>query len=129
MAQSGPASPAELEAMTELAGCLPEANALMADHVGDYGELIPHVLMADLRRLFVDLAEAHEDGKVAIFLAAVERLAVSSDDRVRNIVEVSFVEDLVLGMDAQSRRAIETTRSSMGPATAAALAISQRADG
>jgi hypothetical protein len=115
--------------MTDLAGSLPEANALLADHVAEYRELVPHVLMADVRRLFVDLAEAHEDGKVAILLAAVERLAASTDDRVRNIAEVSFVEDLVLGMDAQSRRAIETTRGSMGPATAAALAVSQRAYG
>jgi hypothetical protein len=115
--------------MTELAGCLPEANALLAEHVGDYRELLPHVLMADVRRLFVDLAGAGEDEKVTTLLAAVERLAVSSDDRVRNIVEVSFVEDLVLGMDAQSRRAIETTRSSMGPATTAALVVSQRAYG
>jgi hypothetical protein len=122
-------SPAELEAMTELARCLPEANALLAEHVGDYGELLPHVLMADVRRLFVDLADAGEDEKVATLLAAVERLAVSSDDGVRNIVEVSFVGDLVLGMDAQSRRAIETTRSSMGPATTAALVVSQRSYG
>lgn len=113
-------------ALRGLVGQVGGADAVLAEHVATFGEVIPHLLMADLRRFFVDLVEAGDVARVAVFAAAVEGLASSADSDVRNVVEVSFVEDLVLGGNERDRAAVEAMRPLIGPATAAALAVSER---
>jgi hypothetical protein len=102
------------------------AADLLAEHERFYDEVIPHVLIADLRRIFVELAHGSDEKAVASFARALEEVAASPDASARNAAEVSFIEDLVLG-DAHERAAIPMLRRLAGPATAASLASSEGA--
>lgn len=120
-------SPAEVLARTQLVEAVLGADEVMAEHLSTFDEMLPHLLMADMRRFFVALVEAEDDERASSLVRAIERLAASDNARVRNIVEVSFIEDLVLGDDNNERRAREALRAAMGPATARSLAVSKRA--
>lgn len=113
-----------VEAMTQFVEALPFTRAVYEEHLRDNDEVLPHVLMADLRRLFVEMVEASREDEVKQFLETVETLASSPADSIRNVVDVSFIEDLVLG-DQRETRALEQVRGLLGPATAASLAVSE----
>jgi hypothetical protein len=113
------------EAMAELVEKVPFARPVYEQHLRDNGEVLPHVLMADLRRMFVNLVQAGDDDDVKRFLEAIEALASSPADSIRNVVDVSFIEDLVLG-DSDEVRALNEVREKLGPATAAQVAASER---
>jgi hypothetical protein len=116
-----PASPRDsVEAMEGLIRKLPFARALYEEHLADNDELLPHVLMADLRRLFVRLVNDRDQAKIQVLLDALEALAASPSDSIQNVVDVSFVEDAYL--DPREREALLSARSNLGPATAASLA-------
>jgi hypothetical protein len=112
--------------MERFVASVPGAEAVLGEHLGDNDEVLPHVLMADLRRFFVSAVESRDEECVAAFMAATEVLASSPREDVRNVVDVSFVEDLVQGADLRERSAIEAMRPLMGPATAESLAVSER---
>ncbi len=112
--------------MERFVASVPGADAVLAEHLRDNDEVLPHVLMADLRRFFVGLVESGDRRRMIAFLVAVEALASSPHDEVRNVVEVSFIEDLVQGADDRERAAIEAARPQMGRATASALAETER---
>jgi hypothetical protein len=113
------------EAMAELVEKVPFARPVYEQHLRDNGEVLPHVLMADLRRMFVNLVQAGNDDDVKRFLEAIEDLASSPADSIRNVVDVSFIEDLVLG-DRDEARALNAVREKLGPATAAQVAATER---
>lgn len=104
---------------------VPFARPVYEQHLRDNGEVLPHVLMADFRRMFVNLVEAGNDDDVKRFLQAIETLASSPADSIRNVVDVSFIEDLVLG-DRGEVGALNAVREKLGPATAAQLAATER---
>jgi hypothetical protein len=113
------------DAVVQMVESLPWARDTYEEHLRDNGEVLPHVLMADLRRLFVDLVEAGRREEVERFLNEVETLASSPAESIRNVVDVSFIEDLVLG-DRRETRALERVRSLLGPATTAQLEATER---
>src|SRR5919106_1178490 len=81
-------------------------------------------LLADLRPLFIELAEAGKEDEVRRFLEGIETLAASPADSIRNVVEISFIEDLVLG-DRRETRALNKVRPLLGPETAARVAATE----
>lgn len=76
-----------------LRGEVPEASPLVDEHLEDNeGELLIHLLMADLLRFCVT---AFRDGKTDLLrrcLSAVATALMTGDEHLRNAVEVSFVE-------------------------------------
>jgi hypothetical protein len=117
-----------VEAIVQFVEALPFARDVLEDHLREHEDVLPHILMADLRRLFVELVEAGREDDVTRFLAGVETLAASPAESIRNVVDVSFIEDLVLG-DRHEKRALQSVRSLLGPATAAQLVATERARG
>lgn len=113
--------------MERFSASVPGADGVLAEHRDAYGGVLPHVLMAELRRFFVAAVKAGDDGRVAAFASAVETLAGTPDPDVRNVVEISFAEDLVQGADEEEQAALEALRVVMGPATRSALAHSEDA--
>jgi hypothetical protein len=111
--------------MVQFVEALPFARTVYEEHMRDNDEVLPHVLMADLRRLFVDLVEAGREEDATRFLAGIETLAASPSESIRNVVDVSFIEDLVLG-DQGETRALHKVRPLLGPATAAQVAATER---
>ena len=111
--------------MTRFVETLPFARAVYEEHLRDYDEVLPHVLMADLRLLFVDLVEAGNEEDVKTFLEGIEMLAASPSDSIRTVVDVSFIEDALLGRDRETR-ALERVRGLLGPSTAAQVAATER---
>lgn len=125
MSSAGPPE-ASVRALERFVAAVPGADGVLDAHRADNGEVLPHVLMADLRRFFVSAVESGEGRQVAAFLAGVEELASSPDEDVRNVVDVSFIEDLVQGADERERAAIEAMRPLLGPASAQSLSLSER---
>ncbi len=77
-------------------------SALQAEHIGANGELLPHVLMADLLR-FVGMGVSGEqtlgvpppsEGETRDLTALVELGLSIGDPELKNVLEVSFVEDI-----------------------------------
>jgi len=118
--------PETIDAMRRFVAAVPGAEAVLARHLADNDEVLPHVLMADLRRFFVTAVETEvetgDDDTVARFAAALETLAASDNENVRNVFQVSFMEDLVVGADQREIAAIAAMRPRMGPATVTDLA-------
>ena len=110
--------------MTQFVQALPFARVVYEEHVREHGEVLPHILMADLRHLFIELVEAGKEDEVRRFLEGIETLAASPADGIRNVVEISFIEDLVLG-DRHETRALNKVRPLLGPATAARVAATE----
>jgi hypothetical protein len=112
-------SAASVDAVSRMAIAV-GAEDLLAQHVKDNHEVLPHVLIADLRQRFVDLAHGSNEMALENFARALEEVAAHADPSARNAADVSFVEDLVLG-DAKERAAIPVLRRFAGPATATSL--------
>jgi hypothetical protein len=106
---------------------VPATREILTDHIACNGELLPHLLMADLRQFLVYLLAADDRRTISDFLSEIERLASSDDAGVRDVVDMSFVEGLVLG-DPRERSAIEAIRPLIGPATALSLETNQEHD-
>lgn len=80
--------------MTErLAGTAPAAAAVVNEHLHGYeGELLLHVLLADIGRLTVTMYENGEEHVLAAVLAVLELGLLSGNAYVENAVAVSYVE-------------------------------------
>jgi hypothetical protein len=117
------ASAAAVEAMQRLVTSVPGTRAVLDEHLDENcGEVLTHLLMADLGRWFVNAVATADERGVADFLAAVESLYASEDPDTRNVAEVSFMELLAVAPDAKERAAIEAIRRLAGPKTMADLA-------
>ena len=119
------ASPVAVAAMRQLVASVAETGPVLDEHVYDHDEILPHLLIADLRRWFVNAVAAGDNRSVTDFLAAIELLYASEDSDTRNVVEVSFMEDLVVAPDANEQTAIEAVRQLAGPKTLAGLTATE----
>jgi hypothetical protein len=103
-----------------LEGFVDEVPGLRAEwqaHLNDYDEPLPHVFFgSDVCRYAVSVANSDNDDEIARFSAAIERLSASGDDDIRNIIHVSFAENLVWG-DEREQRALARLRPGFGPET------------
>lgn len=78
----------------ELATAVPESADLVSDHlVEQNGELLLHLLMAELQRMTVSTFQAGQIEVTDRLLALVARCLHEGDDSVVNAVLVSFIED------------------------------------
>ena len=82
----------------DLLSALPEANEMVREHLDDQdGEILLHLLMADLLRLGVAAFESARTDEALRMLHFVDRCLAEGDDYVTNAVHVSFVEDYGAG--------------------------------
>jgi RNAse (barnase) inhibitor barstar len=79
----------------DLVAAVPEFRPVLEEHLVDQdGAVLPHVLFSDLTRFVLSARQRGDDEDVARSLAFLERAAHSDDSRVRNLVGVSFVENI-----------------------------------
>jgi hypothetical protein len=90
----------------DLVADFPGLGPLYAEHVNYFGVLLPHLLFGDVVRWIVELYEAGEVETVKAFLDRLEQDYPSLDTGSRNVVEVSFVEDLPASGQAGSEIAL-----------------------
>jgi hypothetical protein len=93
---------------------VPELRALRDDHYRQYGEILPHVFFGDLTR-FVQTGFAcpsSSSGRQVVMriLDLLERTISSVDNRLQELVSVSFLENL-----DQDSSAFAQIRASLGP--------------
>ena len=86
----------------ELVSAVPEFAAQVTEHIRDNDELLPHVLFgAYLVPFLLDARRHGSDEFVTRVLTFADRALWDGDDAVRNVIDVSFVEDLVVTMGWQ----------------------------
>ncbi|MBK7904944.1 MAG: hypothetical protein IPJ78_00105 [Gemmatimonadetes bacterium] len=83
----------EKEFFDRLQSAVPAIAALRAAHEADYGELLGHVLMADVKRWACETLAA-DPTTVTSLLGELDRALGPSDDPVSNMISVSFLEGL-----------------------------------
>ncbi|HEX4015135.1 MAG TPA: hypothetical protein VHX15_00220, partial [Frankiaceae bacterium] len=72
----------------------PDFAAALEDHMAIYGMLLPHVLFGDLTRFVMD---AHDSGDLQLAarcLAFLDEALRTGDEDTKNLVTVSFVENV-----------------------------------
>ena len=73
----------------------PGFNAVMAEHLEDNGELLPHLLIADLLRYVGSkVGSARGIEEVRRILDVLEEAYRSGDPDTENVIAVSFIEDI-----------------------------------
>jgi hypothetical protein len=78
----------------ELRLAVPEFGPAVDEHVAEYDEVLQHVLFGDLTRFVL---AAHERGDREVeerCLGFLDRAVRDGDDEVKNLVLVSFVENI-----------------------------------
>lgn len=109
---------ASVAAMKQFVAGVPGTSAVLEEHLDDNdGQMLPHVLMAELSRWFVAVVAAGDEPLIVAFLAAVELLYTSQDEDARNVAEVSFGEYLVVSLGPNERAAVAAANRRGGPAT------------
>jgi hypothetical protein len=79
---------------------VPEAGGVVSEHLSDQeGELLLHLLMADLLRFTVQAFKAGQTDVALHALGFVDRSLREGDEAVVNAVAVSFVENVGFGED------------------------------
>jgi hypothetical protein len=92
--------------------------AVYQEHLQDYDEPLPHVLLGDLVRFLSERVQeaGPADPAVQTALALLESAVTSDDERLQNLVVVSFLENL--DPDDEAARAL---KGALGPALRAQL--------
>jgi hypothetical protein len=82
------------EFLTALISQVSEAEGTLREHLEDQeGELLLHLLTADLRRLAITWFEDGQSERLTRLLGVVDTALREGDDAVENAIAVSFVED------------------------------------
>lgn len=74
-----------------------ELKKLYDDHIIEYDELLPHVLMGDVTRLVIDRATRFGNQhavELQRILDYFERALLGSDEEIANLIVISFLENL-----------------------------------
>ena len=79
--------------LAELDKIVPEVQAVVAEHAEDNGELLLHLLIADLRRFAADAFQESPTDVLERLLTLINRALVEGSEDIRNAVAVSIVED------------------------------------
>lgn len=84
-----------------MVACFPGLSALLEEHVKDnLGELLPHVFFGDVARYILSLLLAASGGglpprrELRDILAYLEEAYAGGDEEVRELIAVSFLENL-----------------------------------
>jgi hypothetical protein len=92
---------------------VPELRPLILGHLEDNGETLPHVLFGDVTQFVISkvIENSHEANSVVDrILCFLEAAFESTDVRVRELISVSFLENLVGEPDG-----LRAMRSRLGP--------------
>jgi hypothetical protein len=73
-------------------GC-PEARPVVEEHLHDHGEILLHLVVADVLRLAIAMFDGGETEPLNRCLGAVSTGLTDGDEYVQNAISVSFVED------------------------------------
>lgn len=79
--------------LQELLRVVPEARTTVDEHLRDHGEVLLHLLVADLRRLTLRAHQTGDDALSDRLLSVMAAALTSGDEQVENAIAVSFVED------------------------------------
>lgn len=80
--------------VAEVIAAVPETQPLLAERLRDqFGELLLHQFVADLRRFAIASFEQGESERMHALLAVMDKALREGDEDVENAVAVSFVED------------------------------------
>ena len=83
-----------------LVAAVPPLQAVLAQHLADYEELLPHVFMGDVSRFMIGQYNEHlegSSGSLAVLeqlFSALERGASEGAERVQEMITVSFLENV-----------------------------------
>jgi hypothetical protein len=77
----------------ELVRRCPEARPIVAEHLHDHGEILLHLVVADVLRLAIALFNSGEMEALNRCLAVVVTGLTDGTEYVQNAISVSFVED------------------------------------
>ncbi|HEY0152060.1 MAG TPA: hypothetical protein VGB92_08690 [Longimicrobium sp.] len=102
----------------ELARVTPVLSAARTEHLSDHGELLPHVLMGDIRRLLAQAAEGASEATLRSPLNLLDCFMTEGDEEVQNVIAVSFLEYLASDPANVGERHL---REWLGPALRAEL--------
>lgn len=100
----------------ELTTAVPRLKDLLARHVADCGELLPHVYMGDVSRFAI---RQHREGVggasgpravLDVLFTILERAATEGSEDVKELITVSFLENV-----AEEMAASTDLRSLLGP--------------
>lgn len=92
---------------------VPDVRGVYDDHLKDYDELLPHVFFGDLTRYVIGrfrIPSSALDSNVTRILDVLERAMTASDSKLRELVSVSFLENL-----DQAGESYESVKKSLGP--------------
>ncbi len=92
---------------------VPELRTVYEEHIRDNDELLPHVWLGDVSRYIVQQVRSGETGpatSVERILSALDQWLAFGDEHVKELVSVSFVENLVEHDDV-----LESLKGLLGP--------------
>ena len=80
----------------QLRAQVPGFDRIYDEHLHDYDEVLPHVLLGDLVRFLSNEARAHGAESTALrrAMSLLEHGMESADPRLQELVAVSFIENL-----------------------------------
>ncbi|MBI2387938.1 MAG: hypothetical protein HYV14_18275 [Elusimicrobia bacterium] len=78
----------------ELLATAPETRGIYQKHLEDNGEALPHVFLGDVTRFVIDSYRTTNTGLLSRLLDFLERAVSSPDDKLQELVVVSFLENL-----------------------------------
>jgi hypothetical protein len=105
----------------QLVAAVPSLAPLLAEHLNDYDELLPHVFFGDLTR-FVCMTAVRDDPDADAIVAALESAMGSGSETVQELIGVSFLEDLRRG---HPRAMYDAVRRRLGPNLRAELDLQE----
>ena len=83
-----------------LLDAVPETKNIVKEHADDFdGDVLLHLLVADLRRFCLDAWQSNSSDALARCLNYLDLALRTGDDQVQNAIAVSFVEDMGLGRE------------------------------
>jgi hypothetical protein len=98
---------------------VPEVLAVVDEHRRDHDEVLPHVLMADIRRFVI--AKLQDVVTIDAVVACLEEGIASGNEALQEVIAVSFLEN----MDP-TEPSYEAIANRMGPLLLAELARFRR---
>lgn len=98
--------PSTIACVNKLLEQVPELRPVYDEHIHDNDDLLPHMFLGDVTRYVVQQVRSGDMGPtkpVSRILEFFEWCMVSSDDQVKELVSVSFVENLAEHDDVLAR--------------------------
>ncbi|WP_194835942.1 hypothetical protein [Nocardia sp. XZ_19_369] len=88
--------PEQAQFIRDLAGLEPEIRPLITEHVHDYDEILPTLLMGDIARWITRVVQESEDpaARLGVFFARLEDAWGDGQNPVSDLIAVSFVENV-----------------------------------